>query len=87
MRKTRLKYSDEPVRPVAMEASVSTTVKQNGDVPSTTLIKPDLKPFLPFLSEGFVSLVGSQEKIPVVMLRDTAAFDSFILKSTLPFSE
>lgn len=87
VRKMRVKYGDGPVKPAAIAASVSATVKQNGDVPSTTLINPDLKPFLPFLSKGFVSLVGSQEKIPVVMLRDTAPFDSFILESTLPFSE
>ncbi len=38
----------------------------------------ELDAFLPFVSDGFVSLVGSEEKVPVRILRDTAAFDSFI---------
>lgn len=42
---------------------------------------------MPFISKGFVSLMGSQDKVQVVMLRDMAAFDLFILGSTFPFSE
>lgn len=45
-----------------------------------------LELFLLFVSEGFVSLGGSEEKVPVKILRDTAAFDSFIHASVLPFS-
>ncbi len=51
------------------------------------VLPSELDPFLPFVSEGFVSLVGSQKKVPVKILRDTAAFDSFIQASVLPFSE
>ncbi|XP_039542155.1 uncharacterized protein LOC120489424 isoform X2 [Pimephales promelas] len=36
--------------------------------------------------EGRVSLVGEKEEIPVKILRDTGAMDSFILESVLPFS-
>ena len=39
-----------------------------------------------FVSEGFVSLVGSNVKVPVRILRDTAAYDTFIEASVLPFS-
>lgn len=39
-----------------------------------------------FLSDGFVSLVGSETRVPVKILRDSGALDSFILDSVLPFS-
>ena len=42
--------------------------------------------FLPFISDGYVSLVGGSLKVPVKILRDTAAFDSFIQASLIPFS-
>lgn len=74
------------MKPAAMAAPVAGAVKQSGDVPSSVLLNPDLKSFLPFVSKGHVSLVGSHYKVPV-MLRDTAAFDSFIVGSTLPFSD
>ena len=38
------------------------------------------------VSEGVVSLVGSEEKVPVKILRDSGALDSFIVASVLPFS-
>lgn len=50
-------------------------------------VPSELETFLPFVSDGFVSLVGSGSKEPVKILRDTAAFDSFIQASVLPFSE
>lgn len=34
--------------------------------------------FLPFISDGYFSLVGGSLKVPVKILRDRAAFDSFI---------
>lgn len=42
--------------------------------------------YVPFITEGFVSLVGSSEKVAVKILRDTGASESFILESVLPFS-
>ncbi len=43
--------------------------------------------FLPFISDGHVSLVDGGLKVPVKILRDTAAFDSFVQASVLPFSD
>ena len=40
--------------------------------------------FEPFISEGFVSLVGGDDRVRVRILRDSAVFDSFIV---LPFSD
>jgi len=46
----------------------------------------ELKSYLPFITEGFVSLKGSKEQVRIKILRDTGAFDSFIVAATLPFS-
>uniref|UniRef100_A0A1A8I1B8 Gypsy retrotransposon integrase-like protein 1 n=1 Tax=Nothobranchius kuhntae TaxID=321403 RepID=A0A1A8I1B8_NOTKU len=43
--------------------------------------------FKPFLSEGFVSLPGSEDDTKVVILRDTGASLTLIKRSLLPFSE
>nr|XP_055071458.1 uncharacterized protein LOC129451930 [Misgurnus anguillicaudatus] len=43
--------------------------------------------FAPFITQGFVSLTKSEEKVPVKILRDTGSSESFILQSVLPFSE
>lgn len=42
--------------------------------------------YAPFVTDGFVSLPGGGENVPVKILRDTGASESFILESTLPFS-
>lgn len=42
--------------------------------------------YLPFICEGQVSLVGSDKKVRVKILRDTGAFDSFIRADVLPLS-
>ncbi|XP_055788765.1 uncharacterized protein LOC129861392 [Salvelinus fontinalis] len=42
--------------------------------------------YLPFITEGFVSILGSKELVPVKILRDTGASESFVLESVLPFS-
>ena len=39
-----------------------------------------------FVSDGYVSLIGSDGKVPVKILRDLGALDSFIVGSVLPFS-
>ena len=36
---------------------------------------PELQSYLPFITEGFVSLVGSDERVRVKILRDTGSFD------------
>jgi len=48
-----------------------------------TLVDPG---YHPFVSSGFVSLEGRNKKVPVNILRDSGALDSFILESVLPFS-
>lgn len=42
--------------------------------------------YFPFVTDGLVSLVGSSIQVPVKILRDTGASESFILESVLPFS-
>lgn len=42
--------------------------------------------YAPFIREGFVSMVGSGVQVPVKILWDTAAYNSFIVGSMLPFS-
>ena len=43
--------------------------------------------FKPFVSHGFVSVTGEEsDKVPVTILRDTAAYHSFLLASVLPLS-
>ena len=39
-----------------------------------------------FVSNGFVSLVGDAHRVPVKILRDTGASESFIRQAVLPFS-
>lgn len=46
-----------------------------------------LESYLLFVRMGYVSLVGSDEKVPVKLLRDTGAFDSFIQAGVLPLSK
>lgn len=46
--------------------------------------------YAPFITDGFVSMVGqknSDEKVPVKILRETGASETFILESILSFSE
>ncbi|XP_039531236.1 uncharacterized protein LOC120481582 [Pimephales promelas] len=42
--------------------------------------------YAPFISYGHVSLVGKETNVPVTILRDTGASESFILQDVLPFS-
>ncbi|XP_073672376.1 uncharacterized protein [Paramisgurnus dabryanus] len=42
--------------------------------------------YAPFITEGFVALVGDTNRVPVKILRDTGASESFICQSVLPFS-
>ena len=43
--------------------------------------------YLQFVTEGFVSLVGGDTRVPVRILRDTGASNLYIWASILPFSE
>ena len=42
--------------------------------------------FEPFIADAVVFLVGSKERVPIKILRDTGAKHSFIVESVLPFS-
>lgn len=42
--------------------------------------------YAPFVTEGFVALVGDAHRVPVKILCDTGASESFICQSVLPFS-
>ena len=42
--------------------------------------------FKPFIADAVVSLVGSEKRVPIKLLRDTGAKHSFIVASVLPFS-
>lgn len=46
----------------------------------------DLVDFSPFVMRGFVSMEDGDSNVPVTILRDTAASQSFILEDVLPFS-
>lgn len=48
---------------------------------------PEEATFSAFVSDGRVSLGDSNTAVPVKILRDTAAFDSYIVSSALPFSD
>ncbi|XP_030283654.1 uncharacterized protein LOC115587797 [Sparus aurata] len=78
------------VKPAALAASVSGPVdvgawqRNWGESGLTGAIDES---YLPFISDGFVSLVGSDTQVPVKILRDTGAFDSYVLESVLCFSE
>ncbi|XP_041461220.1 uncharacterized protein LOC121412474 [Lytechinus variegatus] len=43
--------------------------------------------YKPFVTEGFVSLSGSSEEVPIRILRDTGATQTLLLANVLPFSE
>ena len=42
--------------------------------------------YAPFVSDGFVSLVGDSRRVPVKILRDTGASESLIRQAVLAFS-
>uniref|UniRef100_A0A3B5QLU2 Gypsy retrotransposon integrase-like protein 1 n=1 Tax=Xiphophorus maculatus TaxID=8083 RepID=A0A3B5QLU2_XIPMA len=82
--KSRNKNGNQ-VKPAALAASVLNVSNKMTEVPFAG--KPDLSSYKPFLMEGEVSLIGSDVRVPVTILRDTGAYDSFILASVLSFSD
>ena len=54
---------------------------------SDSTVSAEIDPgYTAFVSDGFVSLIGSDGKVPVKILRDSGALDSFIVGSVLPVS-
>ncbi|KAK0134480.1 Retrovirus-related Pol polyprotein from transposon 412 [Merluccius polli] len=56
--------------------------QRSGDEPAITTVSD----YAPFITEGYVSMVGDARRVPVKILRDTGASESFIHQSALPFS-
>lgn len=73
------------VKPAAFVAPV----KDSGafeEPPFQPCDRDALAAFVPFIREGVVSLLGSDGKVLIRILRDTGAYDSYIVDSVLPFS-
>lgn len=66
-------------------AAVANSVHSSGAESEDKLFNDYLSTYAPFITEGRVSLSDGVE-VPVRILRDTGAMDSFILESILPFS-
>lgn len=62
------------------------TETQQLDSSQQALVKPDLQVYAPFLMKGFVSLTEEGPKVPVTILRDSAASQSVLLEGILPLS-
>lgn len=76
------------VKPAALAASLPSS-----EVVGPQRLRPDLgmadskcKSYQPFVREGFVTLPDGDKKVSVKVLRDTGAFNSYVLESVLPFS-
>ena len=57
-------------------------VKRMDDKPKGTTMSN----YAPFVTEGFVSMMGDDRIVPVKILRDTGSSESFICQSSLPYS-
>uniref|UniRef100_A0A674APU8 SCAN box domain-containing protein n=1 Tax=Salmo trutta TaxID=8032 RepID=A0A674APU8_SALTR len=74
-------------RPTALAASVPHQFTPETLSQAQGHVKVHIDPgYLPFVTEGFVSMLGSKNLVPVKILRDTGASESFVLESVLPFS-
>ena len=74
------------VRPTALAAQApgcSKGVRDPGVLGSCTSGRGE---YLPFITDGFFSLVGGGVQVLVKILRDTGASETFVLQSVLPFS-
>ncbi|KAL3967153.1 FMS-like tyrosine kinase 1 [Sarotherodon galilaeus] len=86
--RSKLARTGKQVKPVALTIPAREISVVSQDMP--VLTKSDSESysgFEDFVSDGFVSLPGDVHKVPVKILRDTGAKDSFILASVLPFSQ
>lgn len=82
--KSKGKGGKTRVKPAVLVAPVLNPVGACEDF--TTAGKVNDGEFSPFISYGHVSFVGEELKVPVTILRDTGASESFILQDVLPFS-
>lgn len=83
----KAKRSTGQVKPAALAApAVTSESRKLGQVQACTELVAPRADYAAFMSEGWVSLVGGGGQVPIKILRDTGALDSFILESVLPFS-
>lgn len=85
----RQSVSQPKVKVASMAVSVPSSlplVVNGGLQVGTRSQRPELESYRHFLSGGFVSMVGSDIRVPVKILCDTAAYDTFIEASVLPFT-
>lgn len=75
------------VKPTVMAAPVTLPDLQVELLQSQVKVGSSPCDFSAFISDGVVSLVGDSKGVPIKILRDTGASDSFILESVLPFSK
>lgn len=74
-------------KPVALSAPVRhISIVSEQKVHPVKPVNDTFSGFEAFVSDGFVALKGSDSKVPVKILRDTGAKDSFVLAKVLPFS-
>ncbi|XP_023191398.1 uncharacterized protein LOC111608951 [Xiphophorus maculatus] len=66
-----------------LAAPVFTGVEKRKESP----LVESVESYLPFIRDGYVSLEKGEKKIPVKVLRDTGAFNSFIQADVLPLPE
>ncbi|XP_043976856.1 uncharacterized protein LOC122833417 isoform X2 [Gambusia affinis] len=77
----------ESVRPTVLAAPVDYKFFSELTDTNPQICEKDVRQdYAPFITNGFVSLSGSSNKVAVKILRDTGASESFILESVLPFS-
>ncbi|KAK0144238.1 Pro-Pol polyprotein [Merluccius polli] len=80
----RSRYTYTKPNALATPVQIGRTTEQRV-ICGNDLAKDCLLSYLPFITDGCVSLPG-HDSVPVKILRDTGAVDSFILQSVLPFS-
>jgi hypothetical protein len=80
---------EKPAMVASVVPSLPVVVEVPGVSEGSSLLWADMVPpdYSEFIREGFVSLVGRSQKVPVKILRDTGGSASFILDSVLDFSE
>ncbi|XP_030229035.1 uncharacterized protein si:ch73-60h1.1 isoform X1 [Gadus morhua] len=79
-RKSRFTEMNREVKDVGCVASIPAA--HLDDEPKGTTMSN----YAPFITEGFVSMMGDDRIVPVKILRDTGSSESFICQSSLPFS-
>lgn len=74
------------MRPAAMAASSFVPQVEMKSDAGHVRMDAGLETFLPFVKDGCVRLAGGDKDVHIRTLRDTAAHDSYIQESVLPFS-